>query len=198
MEKITKRQNDFIEAALDLVSSEGFSKLTIRNVAEKLGLKEASLYRHFRSKLELLRTMLNNLQSRLVPYFEQLDTMDIQPTERFGSFIEGIFIELEKRPSFAAIIFSDEIFHAEAELRSELQLITANNIGKLSEFFSRIQDKGLCRDDINPKDLALITLGTIKLTITRAFINPEVSDLEEITEQLKGTLIILFGLVDKR
>ncbi|MGA7174082.1 MAG: TetR/AcrR family transcriptional regulator [Candidatus Dormiibacterota bacterium] len=48
-----------LEAALDLFIEQGFDKTSLREVAERVGLTKAALYYHFRSKEELLSSLVD-------------------------------------------------------------------------------------------------------------------------------------------
>lgn len=48
--KFTDRQIEIMEAATLRIDQYGIQELTIKNLAADLGLSEAALYRHFKSK----------------------------------------------------------------------------------------------------------------------------------------------------
>ena len=47
-----------LEAALELFTEQGFDKTSLREVAERVGVTKAALYYHFRSKEELLSSLV--------------------------------------------------------------------------------------------------------------------------------------------
>jgi AcrR family transcriptional regulator len=47
-----------LEAALDLFTDQGFDKTSLRKVSERVGVTKAALYYHFRSKEELLASLV--------------------------------------------------------------------------------------------------------------------------------------------
>ncbi|MFA7543052.1 MAG: helix-turn-helix domain-containing protein, partial [Candidatus Cloacimonadaceae bacterium] len=44
---IKPRQLEIVQAAIQLIARRGYEKLTTKNLAQSLGVSEASLYRHF-------------------------------------------------------------------------------------------------------------------------------------------------------
>ena len=56
--KLTKRQNEIIDTALNLTASGGIQNLTIKNLADALGITEPAIYRHFKNKSEIVKTMI--------------------------------------------------------------------------------------------------------------------------------------------
>lgn len=194
MTDFTDRQRDFLEAAITIVSEQGFSKLTIRNVAAAVGVSEPAVYRHFPSKLALLTAMLEDLQGSLLPHFYALRKDKSPAAERLANFIHGLFSEFKIRPAYAPFIFSEEIFHAEPMLRERLREVMSENILLLTESIRAFQTSGECRGDIGADELALITLGSIRLAVTRWHISSGRLRLKDLSDKLVATLSLLFGL----
>jgi TetR/AcrR family transcriptional regulator, tetracycline repressor protein len=73
-----------VQQALDLLQAEGFDGLTMRRLAERLGIKAASLYNHVSDKTELLALMADAMCAeirdvdRSKPWREQLETMAVE------------------------------------------------------------------------------------------------------------------------
>lgn len=50
-----------MEAAIDLFTEQGFDKTSLREVAERVGVTKAALYYHFRSKEDLLSSLIERV-----------------------------------------------------------------------------------------------------------------------------------------
>ncbi len=48
-----------LDAAIDLVSRKGFDAMSIREIAREVGIRESSIYNHFKSKDEILDTIID-------------------------------------------------------------------------------------------------------------------------------------------
>ena len=59
------RREQIAEAALGLVAGEGLKRLSIAAVARRVGLVPSGIYRHFRSKDEVLDAVLDLLEKKL-------------------------------------------------------------------------------------------------------------------------------------
>lgn len=194
MNNLTDRQKDFLHAAIDIVSKKGFSKLTIRNVAAAVGVTEPAVYRHFPNKLALLTAMLEDLQSAIMPHFITLRDGGKAPQQNFTAFIRNLFEEFKLRPAYAPFIFSEEIFHNEPQLRTKLQDVLNENISVLTAAFESLQIEKVCRDDVESRELALITLASIRLAVSRWHINHDKIRLKDLADQLIRTLNTLFEI----
>jgi AcrR family transcriptional regulator len=164
---LTERQKEIIQAAMNIIVSEGTYKLTIRNVAAVIGVTEPAVYRHFTSKHDLLVSLLEHLQQSIVTVIRQMDA-EQEPFTRFTQkFLSALFARIESNPAFALFVFTEEAFHADAALRPLLAGMLAEITGLLQQIISRYQAVGQCRADLSSDDIALIILGTIRLSVTR-------------------------------
>ena len=57
----TARRKEILTAAIGIVSAEGCDALTMRRVAEELGMRAPSLYKHLRDKDELIAALQEHM-----------------------------------------------------------------------------------------------------------------------------------------
>jgi AcrR family transcriptional regulator len=77
--KIPNQTKDkILETAIDLFSRSGFSAVSIRDITREVGIKESSLYYHFKNKDELLASIFSLFQEevqKVCPPINKLDEM---------------------------------------------------------------------------------------------------------------------------
>lgn len=190
---LTERQQDIVDAAMQIVVEQGTHKLTIRNVAAAIGVSEPAVYRHFASKHDLLVALLETLQSSITTLFAQVKTHH-QP---FGVFVEtllsSLFAKIASNRAFALFVFTEEAFHADAELRPLLARMLDEMIDMLQGIIATYQESGSCRSDLPSHSIATMLLGTIRLTVTRWHLNHETVPLTEYAAHLVPTIKTLFS-----
>jgi AcrR family transcriptional regulator len=64
MAKTALNKQSYIDAALALISEEGFDNVSMRNVAAKLGVSAMAMYKHFPNKEALLSSALDDFIGR--------------------------------------------------------------------------------------------------------------------------------------
>lgn len=191
---LSPRQIEILDAAIQLTSEAGIQKLTIRNVASAVGVSEPALYRHFENKHELLVAILEYLESKIAHNFIGFVQPSGSSSEQFRLFLENLFTELEQNKAFALLLFAEETFNADPELRPELNALLDKNLSTLSRYFSHIMGDGGCRDDISADQLALMTFGAIRLTVSRWHLKGERDGLLTYAPLLHQTFVRLFTL----
>jgi AcrR family transcriptional regulator len=64
---MSRRQQEIIDAAMAIADQGGLDAVSMRTVAEQVGVTPMALYRHFNSKLALLDGMVERLVTSLLP-----------------------------------------------------------------------------------------------------------------------------------
>lgn len=60
-----------MEEALNLFSLKGFHAVSVRDIVKKVGIKESSMYNHFKSKQDLFDTIVDHCFSKAETYFQE-------------------------------------------------------------------------------------------------------------------------------
>jgi AcrR family transcriptional regulator len=53
------------DAALTLFSEKGYKGTSVKNIADAVGIKDSSLYKHFKSKSDIFYTIVKEMQNRM-------------------------------------------------------------------------------------------------------------------------------------
>lgn len=79
-------------AALELFSSRGYEKTSLREIAEQVGITKASLYYHYSSKQELLQAIVGTFFDDLNDVFAQVDEPWSQERELevLGAYLDAV------------------------------------------------------------------------------------------------------------
>jgi AcrR family transcriptional regulator len=74
-----ERRQSILDAALTVLSNEGYGGMTTSRLAHKVGITEPILYRHFSSKRALLRALLDEVIARMTAAFYELIKDETDP-----------------------------------------------------------------------------------------------------------------------
>jgi len=188
----TERQLEIIQVTMDIIVRQGTQKLTIRNVAEAIGVSEPAVYRHFASKHALLVSLLEHLQQSIVPVFNTLHSENTSFNHAVETFLHTLFSNIEANPAYASLVFTEEAFHSDNNLRPLLKDILSGILIKLETAIGRFQSNASCRTDLSAHELAKMMLGAIRLTITQWHLEGGESALTMHAHPLASTLSSLY------
>ncbi|WP_219114549.1 TetR/AcrR family transcriptional regulator [Janthinobacterium sp. UMAB-56] len=81
------RENAILDAATAVLSQKGYDLMTMDDVAGTVGISKPSLYKHFKSKEELVGEALIRLLDGALDYVAALDTA-LTPLQKLSSLLE--------------------------------------------------------------------------------------------------------------
>ena len=166
MAELTKRQREIVDSSINLIDENGIQNLTIKNLAGAMKISEPAIYRHFKSKLDILIAILDD--------FNYTTGKSINPAKlKSGNSlekIEYIFIShmniFTEKPSLASVVFSEEIFQNDKKLADTVYSIMKMRFGIITDIVKNGQASGEIRNDIPPEQIALMITGSLRLIVT--------------------------------
>lgn len=187
---LTTRQHDIVNATIDLIGEHGVQHLTIKSLAGRVGVTEPALYRHFKSKQDILIAVLRRFEENTAKMFETASRAGNKGFLQIEEVYMHHFTTFIKRPSVAAILFSAESFRDDSRLAAMVLKImkkTEDSMVKIIES----ADVGEFRSDLPTKDLVLILMGSLRFLVTKWCLSGYRSDLVKDGRNMLKTLKLL-------
>src|SRR5690606_33516948 len=121
MQEFTDRQIEIMEAATARIHTYGIQNLTIKNLAVDIGLSEPALYRHFKSKNDILLGLLNYF---IMEMKNRIGNLSLLPNVTAGDELRAIFNSqlgaFTNKPAIVSVIFAESIFHFDEGLSAKV------------------------------------------------------------------------------
>lgn len=94
-----------VEEALTLFSIKGFKGTSVKNIADAVGIKDSSLYKHFKSKREILDTIVMEMRRRMERMSDQIGMPDESKFFEAAEFYKNISLQELQSLSRNAFLF---------------------------------------------------------------------------------------------
>lgn len=156
-EKKSTKERIF-EVSIDLFSKKGFDAVSMREIGREVGIRESSIYNHFKNKEAILDSIINFFMSELeassMPEDEMDKLMSIGPDVFFEEGAKQ-FIKGMSAPRTEKIwrIISIEVFHNEKIKNFFIKELLEAPIKGWEMIFKNMMEKGLIKE-YDPKILA--------------------------------------------
>lgn len=168
MKKFTDRQIEIMEAATARIDTYGIQNLTIKTLAADINLSEPALYRHFKSKNDILLGLLNYFIAEMKI---RINNIPINPNDSAGDELRAIFKSqlqtFTNKPAVVSVIFAESIFHYDEGLSYKVSEIMDLMNQYVSTNIEKGQKVGQYSKLINASTLTTIILGGIRLTVLK-------------------------------
>jgi AcrR family transcriptional regulator len=126
------RKQQIIDAARKLIIKKGSEHLTVRAMAKEVGLTEAAIYRHFKSKREILSFLMNHIMDTLLLDFERSALENESSLNTIDQALKHHLSEIEQRKGMSFQIIAEIISLGDKKLNREVY-------GKLNVYIDRIK-----------------------------------------------------------
>jgi AcrR family transcriptional regulator len=167
MSEYTDRQRQIIEAAVELIAEGGIQELTMKRLAQRIGISEPAIYRHFENKLDILEAIQQVFAGEKRRFMEQILKSNVTAIKKIVSIMEHHFASFTAKPALAAVLFSEGIFQNDQRLKSTVLKIMQQSAEVLGNIVKQGQTASTIRDDIAPQDLVTVILGALRLIVNR-------------------------------
>jgi AcrR family transcriptional regulator len=146
-DELTEKQKHIIIAAIESFSQKGYAATSTSEIAKKAGVAEGTIFRHYKTKKELLLAIVTPVISKLLAPFVMRDLNKVldQRYERYEDFLRAMIINrrdfLQKNFPILKILIQEIPF--QPELREQFLEHVAGKIYKrFDELAKHYQEKG--------------------------------------------------------
>ena len=153
------------DVSLDLFSKKGYDSVSLREIAEEVGIKKSSIYSHYSSKEAILMEIFEYFTNQLEP--ENLPTTDniflssdnetlLENPELFyhqGSEAIKKMLSVERNIKIFKLIFIQMHYNETIRLFFQNEILVKPLIF-WNDFFTILKEKGIINEDSNTKLLA--------------------------------------------
>lgn len=153
----------------------GLRKFTMDDIAGKLGVSKATLYKYFASREEILHEIVQYKITEIEVFEEDLRDENIDFTERFFDIIKGasmLLAEISER-------FLSETKETHPELWERIHQFQDRALFVAEAFYRRGIESGNMYADLNPRLLALTDKMFIRSVSNRRFLKEYNVSLKE-------------------
>jgi TetR/AcrR family fatty acid metabolism transcriptional regulator len=158
----TVRKQQITEAARKLIVKKGSEHLTVRSIAKMVNITEAAIYRHFRSKREILSFLMSHITDSM------LETLNTEPLEGTASLdavnriLERHLSDIEERQGMSFQVIAEIISLGDKKLNREVYESITKYLDRLSTLLSEGVHAGVIREDIDLEASAMLIFGMIQ------------------------------------
>ena len=195
MRNLTPRQQEILNVALELFYKRGFADTSMRDIAELLNVKAASLYAHIKSKEEIMEWISDDVSNRFMQRNDDLKNPSLSAQEKVRILVVNHLTAMYNNVKMFDVFFTN-IYRLKVDFKEQ------------HKYFQKINDyKDLAEEVIKEYLLSLGLADDENLMLTTKFsfnvlnnvyryIPEENFDLERHIRFLQN--VLLYGVIGKK
>ena len=154
------RKGQILEAALNIVHKQGIRSLTLREIADSVGVSEAALFRHFKGKEDIVDSLAsmvfdeNQFYPRGEGAWRALENMLVWQLELF-----------QKNPLHTSVLFHEDIFREFPSVKARFDLRRSSRASLIRQLVREGQRDGSFAVDVDGEAFSLMLMGSIRMAV---------------------------------
>ena len=159
------RQQQIVDAAANLIFKYGSEHLTVKRIAEEVGISEAAIYRHFKSKRSIISFLLNSIEEVLLKEISLVANGPVTLTS-IEKIILTHFSMIGRRKGITFQVIAEIISLGDRNLNRQASLTIDKYISRLKELLAAGVRDGAIRHDLD-----LDSAATLLFTLIQGLVN---------------------------
>lgn len=180
----TGRRAEILETALKLAFEGGPNAVTTVAIAERLGLTQPAIYRHFRSKADLWGAITDQLGGQISANIAAVEALEGPAVERLRALVLGHLALICRTPALPEIMVARDPDDAKAAMRAAMRERMVAFQKMLTRLCVEAQAQGALRADVMAKDVATLLMGILQSLVLRLLLTRDPEPLLADGERL--------------
>lgn len=194
---ITQRQQAVLRASMELFATQGFNQTSTRQIAQKAGVAEGTVYKQFKTKQEILTAILTPVREFVIPQVTTEFTQEILVRQYpgLGDLVHEMILNrlqlVDNNRNFARLMCGS--FLEQPRLRQEVAAAFTKQVAapflKIFEFY---QNRGQIRADLATQSIVQLMISTLLGYTARMVLLDQHFDLQTAADE--GASLVLQGI----
>lgn len=156
------RQKQIADAARKVIIKYGSEHVTVKRIAREVGLSETAVYRHFKSKKEVLSLLADHIEESLIGDIIKASSEGLSPIETLDHVLKYHLSAIEQRRGISFQVIAEIISLGDKKLNARVSRVIDKYIERLKTLLAEGVKSGEVREDIDLDAAATTLFGIIQ------------------------------------
>ena len=170
------RKEEIVRAALAIVEQRGLDKLNINDIAAKIELVPAAIYRHFTGREEIVAALIEYIDKRLRNNLSQVDIVTGTPIAKLKALFELHVALLKEEAAIPRVLYYILSSDRTPDLKASMLSAVGFYVQQVKKLLIQGQQQGEVSPDIDVMAAAMMFLGMVQPLAIMSQVNKEVLD----------------------
>ncbi|MDM7998918.1 MAG: TetR/AcrR family transcriptional regulator [Dehalococcoidia bacterium] len=178
------RRRQIADAARTVAVKYGSEHITVRRIAKETGISEGALYRHFKSKRDILALMLDRIEEDLVADIEKGSATGGTPLQILESSLRNHVSAIQQRRGVSFQVIAEVISFGDKRLSRRASQALDEYAGRIQDILEDSLKSGETNTDLDPEKAAALIVAALQGLVSRWALSDYGFDLEQEYESV--------------
>jgi AcrR family transcriptional regulator len=156
------RKERVILTAIEIIDELGLQGLSTKEIAKRQGISEGTLFKHFRSKNEIILSVLDYFTQYDNDIYASIQLKNMRPVEGLTFYIDSYATYYENYPAITAITQMYDILQYDPDLADKVHVIFNHRLNLMKQIIENAQTVHEIIPEVDSEMLADIITGTFR------------------------------------
>ncbi|MBT2664290.1 TetR/AcrR family transcriptional regulator [Bacillus sp. ISL-4] len=162
-----KKNKDTMQLIMDtgqyLVHELGYNAMSYADIAERIGIKKASIHYHFPTKQELVQAILHRYRKEFLNELDQIEQISINSEEKLFRFFQHYRETLANDSKlFLCSIMAAELVSFPIEIQNEINGFFRDNENWIEKVINQGKESGIMDYQISSREQSKIIMAFVQ------------------------------------
>ena len=159
------RRQQIVDIIRDIISTKGIEYVTIGEISKRIGTTRGAIYRHFKSKRDILGFLIDNIEETLMEALDKAIISD-DPIQNLRNVLLAHLMYAKERRETSFVVIMGVMQSGDVTIRKRISLLIQKYLSRIQKLLLIAKGSGLIKKDINPRISAIVFMGLIQSTVT--------------------------------
>ena len=144
---------------MQIIAEKGLHGVSTRNLAQKVGFSEGAIFRHFASKRDIIKGIMDDVASDLIDSLREIALGSLPAEKKLFTYLCKNVTYLKENQGITILLFSEATHLGDDELKRTLSLI----LSEQKQFVIKMVKDGIAEGvfdrQVDPEDVAILYMG---------------------------------------
>ncbi len=156
------RQQQIVQAAQNVIIRDGSKHVTVRRIAEEVGISEGDIYRHFRSKRDILLFLAQQVEQNLLTDIAGASASGSSPVDTLAGVLKNHLSAATKRQGVSFQVIAEIISLGDKDLNKNLSATITTYTERIKAILAAGVSAGQIRPDVDLDAAAMMFFGMVQ------------------------------------
>ena len=182
------RKTQIVQTARRIVADQGMASLTINGLAAAVGVSEGAIYRHFKSKDDILLALVSEIESNLVRIISDSARSEESSLDHLRRLLKRHFSSLERRNAVSFVVIAEAMCFADDRVKQAARQMVERYLETIAAILKEGAAKGEVDPGVDVKAAAIMFFGMVQASVTLWAFSNRAHPLSQHSAALWGML----------
>lgn len=179
-----ERKEDVVRAAIALSGEQGIDRVTTEGMAEKVGLTQGAIFRHFPTKDDVWVSVIGWIKKALGLMLDAAEKGEADPLRAIEKMFYAHIRFVQKHPGIPRVVFSEHLLTGKPVFRRLIGEMVDGYEKRIAAKITAAKEMGLAAVAVEPKSAAVLYIAMVQGIVIRTTIFKDGPGLDELARHV--------------